>query len=70
AVSSVIQFGNELQSALLQRDNEYMTLLVQTQQATNTVTIAYCMVTAKHQAMSPPGALNRLWTLELATRGL
>ncbi|MFJ2715408.1 insecticidal toxin complex protein, partial [Pseudomonas sp. NPDC087346] len=31
AVSSVIQFGNELQSALLQRDNEYMTLLVQTQ---------------------------------------
>ncbi|MFJ2715244.1 hypothetical protein ACIOZM_31050, partial [Pseudomonas sp. NPDC087346] len=32
AVSSVIQFGNELQSALLQRDNEYMTLLVQTQQ--------------------------------------
>jgi hypothetical protein len=32
AVSSVIQFGNELQTALLQRDNEYMTLLVQTQQ--------------------------------------
>ncbi|WP_223518925.1 neuraminidase-like domain-containing protein [Pseudomonas sp. GL-B-19] len=32
AVSSVIQFGSALQTALLQRDNEYMTLLVQTQQ--------------------------------------
>ncbi|MCP1489891.1 hypothetical protein J3D48_006301 [Pseudomonas fluorescens] len=32
AVSSVIQFGGALQSALQQRDSEYMTLLVQTQQ--------------------------------------
>ncbi|MDI2145892.1 hypothetical protein KBJ94_28000 [Pseudomonas sp. ITA] len=32
AVSGVIQFGSALQSALQQRDNEYMTLLVQTQQ--------------------------------------
>jgi hypothetical protein len=32
AVGSVIQFGNALQGALLQRDNEYMSLLVQTQQ--------------------------------------
>jgi hypothetical protein len=32
AVSSVIQFGGALQAALQQRDNEHMTLLMQTQQ--------------------------------------
>ena len=32
AVASVMQFGNALQAALVQRDNTYMTLLVQTQQ--------------------------------------